>query len=385
MLSQVEESVKLRDSIRCALQSQGFVVTDGTLNLPADLDKDTVRLLHQQASEHAIVLARLALEGREERLLRWIAHGNQVDPRQIRPVLVEVKKPESEEGCLFRYLSLHWSVPVSTGYGRRLRFLVVDEYNGKVMGIIGLGDPVFSLHDRDGYIGWTFADRRERLRSVVDAFILGAIPPYSYLLCGKLVAMLATSDEVRQRFESKYQASVSLIRGRPGGTQVALLTTTSALGRSSMYNRITFDGTLLYHPAGHTRGYGEFHFANGLYSQMVQYVNSHDHPTAKKASWGKGFRNRREVVRKCLKLLGLPHQWDLHGVRREIYVVPLASNFREFLRGETGVLQNLSLPAADLVSWFEERWLLRRLERDVRYRSFDPECYRLWPNGSDRS
>lgn len=44
-------------------------------------------------------------------------------PRKICPKLVVVK-PESEHELLFRYACLHRSIPVSAGYGRRLRFLV---------------------------------------------------------------------------------------------------------------------------------------------------------------------------------------------------------------------------------------------------------------------
>ena len=48
-----------------------------------------------------------------------------------------VFRPRSFDGLLWRWLSLHWSIPVSSGYGRRLRFLVVDEgHQGKVIGLI---------------------------------------------------------------------------------------------------------------------------------------------------------------------------------------------------------------------------------------------------------
>ena len=128
-----------------------------------------------------------------------MASGTDVDPDKIRPVLIEVQ-PDSKEELLFRYATLHWSIPVSSGYGRRLRFIVVDEYNEKLIGVLGLGDPIFNLGKRDSWIGWSKDDRRERLHQIMDAFVLGAVPPYSYLLCGKLVAMLAASDQVRGRF-----------------------------------------------------------------------------------------------------------------------------------------------------------------------------------------
>ncbi|MGB9713316.1 MAG: Druantia anti-phage system protein DruA [Dissulfurimicrobium sp.] len=56
----------------------------------------------------------------EDRLIRYIANGDEVVPSAIRPKLVVVK-PESEHELLFRYACLHWGIPVSAGYGRRRR------------------------------------------------------------------------------------------------------------------------------------------------------------------------------------------------------------------------------------------------------------------------
>lgn len=76
----------------------------------------------------------------------------------------------------------------------------------------------------------------------MDAYVLGAVPPYSYLLCGKLIAMLALSNEVRKVFHKKYSGHTSLIKKAKRPPFLALLTTTSALGRSSIYNRIRING-----------------------------------------------------------------------------------------------------------------------------------------------
>jgi hypothetical protein len=48
----------------------------------------------------------------------------------------------------------------------------------------------------------------------MDAFVLGAVPPYRFLLCGKLVAMLAASDTVSDAFKRKYNGTRSVIRGK---------------------------------------------------------------------------------------------------------------------------------------------------------------------------
>ena len=299
---------------------------DGSRLLPPeDLSKDSLRQLHQTAVAHKVARSKRGLFKYQDELQQQIASGSDVDPEKIRPTLVEVQSGSKEE-LLFRYATLHWSIPVSSGYGRRLRFLVIDEHNENLIGVLGLGDPIFNLGMRDLWIGWTKEDRQERLHQVMDAFVLGAVPPYSSLLFGKLVALLAASNEVREAFHRKYSGRSSVIRGRPLSSQLVSLTTTSAMGRSSIYNRLKFRDRTMFQSVGFTQGSGEFHFANGLYAALSEFADRHCDATAKHDLWGTGFRNRREIVKKSLPKLGLSSEWLYHGVEREIFVIPLAEN-----------------------------------------------------------
>src|SRR5262249_34882531 len=149
----VPTRAELRDLIVKSLRMQGYEVRGPRPVPPANLDKDRVRQLHTDAVAHRRAYAERNLARYETRLLSNIAAGADLDPRKIRPSLVEVTRG-SEEERLFRYASQHWSIPVSSGYGRRLRFLVLDAYNDKLIGLIGLGDPVINLGVRDKWIGW---------------------------------------------------------------------------------------------------------------------------------------------------------------------------------------------------------------------------------------
>jgi len=329
------------------------------------------------AVEHRLDRSEPGLLRHEDRLLGRLATGAKIDPAQIAPRLVLVR-PESEDELLFRYASLHWSIPVSSGYGRRIRFLVVDDQNNKLIGLFGLSDPVFNLQGRDAWIGWDWERKRTSLHHVMDAFVLGAVPPYSWLLCGKLVAMMVASNEVREAFHQKYSGSQSLISEKNLDGRLALVTTTSAFGRSSIYNRLRFEDRLLFQRAGFTRGSGEFHFSNGLYGVMSEYAKRYCEPTAKKEAWGDGFRNRREIVKKCLSKVGLSTEWIYHGIQREIFVVPLARNTREFLRGERTKLSWFDQSSSTLSEFFKERWLIPRSSWDSRYKTWHPEQWRLW-------
>src|SRR5688500_1676747 len=119
-----------------SLRSQGYRIERGRVLPPEVSDKADLRRLHAAAVRHNIELARGGLERMEERLLARVANGVDVDPSLIHPRLIEVQ-PDTEDELLFRYARLHWSVPVSAGYGRRVRFLVVDQSNDKLLGLFG--------------------------------------------------------------------------------------------------------------------------------------------------------------------------------------------------------------------------------------------------------
>lgn len=374
----IVEPEELKEAIVAALKRQGFRIRKGVVSLPKNPTKDVFRKMNELAVAKKREVASKGLKRHEADLIQYIANGSEVTPHSVHPKIVLVK-PDSEYELLFRYACLHWSIPVSSGYGRRLRFLVLDESNNKLIGVLGLGDPVFALKARDTWIGWDSAAKRDNLYHVMDAYALGAVPPYSSLICGKLVAMLACSNEVRKAFRAKYSGQESLIRKEVRKPYLALLTTTSALGRSSIYNRLRIGDHAYWSSVGFTQGSGDFHFSNGVYGSMRTYVETNCDATAKHSDWGEGFRNRREVIRKCLSSLDLSADWIYHGIRREVFVAPLGRDTLRFLCGDVSRPVFYDWPAATLAEMFLKRWLIPRSERVPEYREFDREQYRLWP------
>ena len=371
------EVARLRKAIRASLRAQGFTVSKDGIHFRQRRDKRSIRRRHEHAVAKQVELAAPALSRQEDNLLRFIASGDEVDPSLIKPQLVQVEA-DSEHSRLFRYACLHWSIPISEGYGRRLRFLILDESNGKLIGLFALGDPVYSIKDRDNWIGWDADAKAERLYHVMDAYVLGAVPPYSRLLAGKLVALAISSNEVRDAFVNRYGNRRSLISGKKRKPHLALITTTSALGRSSLYNRVKFHRRLVMESVGFTSGWGEFHFSDGVYDDLSDFATKHCIPTAKANRWGSGFRNRRELVRKSLSKLGFPEDMLNHGIKRELFVAPLATNARSFLNGRAAKPLYFNRPFAKIARFWQERWLLPRTERDSSYLEFDREEWRLW-------
>lgn len=358
-----------------ALVRQGFTLSDGHIVPPDVSDKDNIRQLYAHLRQEKLQKASSWLFSVEKRVLPCFANGPEVNVERIRPRLELVTTQRQVE--IFRYASLLWSVPVSAGYGRRMRFLVFDDSNGKLIGLFALGDPVYNLRVRDQWIGWGVPEKNERLYHVMDLYVLGAVPPYSYLLGGKLVALLAASDEVRETFKHKYALHTSVIRKSLREPHLVLLTTTSALGRSSIYNRISVAGRRVFLSLGFTEGWGHFHFSNGTFEQVKAYLQKRGDPVVERYRYGGGPNWRFRVVKKCLTHLGLSHNLLHHGIRREVFVVPLAVNAREFLRGEEAEPVYYPMPRDELFRYFKQRWLLPRAERDQRYRTFDREEIRL--------
>jgi hypothetical protein len=371
------EREKLKRAIRRSLRAQGFHLEADRITFRQRKDKRSIRKRHRLAVQKRIALAAQSLAAIEAQLIEFIASGHEVNPQKIQPRLEKVE-PGTLNSKLFRYACLHWSIPISDGYGRRLRFLIFDRSNNKLIGLLGLSDPVYAIRTRDDWIGWNADAKAERLYHVMDAYVLGAVPPYSNLLGGKLIALIAGCDEVRAAFKKRYKNSVSLISRRRRKPHLVLLTTTSALGRSSIYNRVKFRDRTVFRSVGFTDGWGEFHFSDGVYDKLTAFAQKHCEPTAKQTKWGKGFRNRRELVRKALKALSFPQDMLHHGIQREVFVAPLTWNSRGFLRGSAKSPRYHQMPFSSVVRFWRKRWLLPRVERDASYKCFDKRNWLLW-------
>jgi len=313
---------------------------------------------------------------------KFIADGCEIDPESISPIFREITTEQDAQ--IFRWVKLHWSIPTSAGYGRRLRYLVFDDYNQKLIGVIGLGDPVFGMKDRDATIGWNREQRSDGLRKIMDAFVLGAVPPYSSIRGGKLIAGLIAASEIQQRFKEKYSGSKSLISNREFNGQLAAITTTSALGKSVMYDRLKMydtnkqkDGPKFIH-AGWTSGSGEFPFLNGTYNDLLKLVDRSANPhLGKNEAWGTGIRNRRTVVKNALKILGLKDNLLYHGVKREIFITNLGSNWKKYLQGESEDLEPYNLSSEEISDFILNRWIIPRSKHVEDYKNYKKEEYRI--------
>ena len=245
---------RIKRHLRKHLAALGFEKSpDDSLVLPDD-SKDTIRTLHRQQRNEKFAESKAFLASKTAPLLGKFASGSEVDPSRVKPVLQRISSG-TWESDLFRLASLTWSVPVSAGFGRRIRYLVWDKSNGKLIGIAAIGDPVYNLAVRDKLIGWNVADRAERLVNVMDAYVLGAVPPYNLLLGGKLVACLLRTKDVYKDFAGLYGHTQGIISGREKHARLLAITTSSSMGQSSAYNRLKLGETEYFRSVGCTGGW----------------------------------------------------------------------------------------------------------------------------------
>jgi len=335
-------------------------------NLSGDVRKAMIRTSHSHQRADLLEREKQALGQHVTRLLRYFADGVEVQPQLIDPVLVPVVSGE-ETALLFRVAAALWSVPVSKGYGRRIRFLVMDRANDRLIGVIALGDPVFNLRVRDDWIGWTVRRRKLRLVNVMDAYVLGAVPPYSQILGGKLICALLGAHEVSEYFAAKYAESTGIISNKKRESKLALVTVTSALGRSSLYNRVILPDLVRLHRLGVTEGWGHFHVPEALFHRMRELLELDEHPYADGHQFGDGPNWRIRVIRECLSRIGLDPNLLRHGISREVYAMPLAENWRDFLRGKSKRCITERPTVKELSRAAVERWMAPRAARRPDY------------------
>ncbi|KQU79419.1 MULTISPECIES: Druantia anti-phage system protein DruA [unclassified Rhizobacter] len=358
---------RIKRHLRKHLIDLGFTKDEsGALVLP-DASKDTVRTLHRKQREDKLAENAAFVSANLPNLQRYFASGADVRPEAIRPVL----EPVTGEGLharLFRLASLTWSVPVSAGFGRRMRYLVVDQSNGKLIGIFAIGDPVYNLGARDSHIGWSIADREQRLVNLMDAYVLGAVPPYNMLLGGKLVACLVRTREVYEDFRMRYGGKEGIISGASKNARLLAVTTSSSMGRSSIYNRLRLGDTSYFTSIGFTGGWGHFHIPDDLFDEMRVYLRSIDHGYADMHAFGEGPNWRLRTVRAALRALGFKEDVLKHGIQREVFLSATASNSLKILRGEAKrpLLSEL-LSVKDVGALAVSRWMKGRGERRPQY------------------
>lgn len=336
--------------------------------------KDSMQIKRQESLENNIEWISNNIEVARQNL----SDGVLVWKSNLEPV-IEVCETQKQLD-IFRIFRFYWSSPYSEYVGRRIKLLIRDNAlpNRPLIGIAALGSSIIHIPDRDKWIGWNKETRTKNIIYTMDAYVLGALPPYNYLLGGKLISYLIASNEVRNIYQRKYKGKITNISKRTAN-RLACIFTTSLYGKSSQYNRIKYNDNLLYIPIGRTKGYGTLHLTEETFNAMRELLSIHNILVTNR--FGDGPIWRMRVIRNAAKILGFDADFLLkHSFQREIYAVPLSHNFKKFLNGDHSKLRCCDYPLEKLVDYWKERWLsVRKTNIEVKKNvyNFSPEQFRI--------
>lgn len=360
----IPRSPSLAESIRAALQNMPRCN-------PGD-SKEQIRSMHAAAREHHLADHEKWTRNAWRLRQHFFANGADINPAAISPRIVPVVNTEQRD--LFRLARYTWSLPYSRGYGRRLRFLIVDAgHDNAVMAVLGLQSPPLDFPLRDKEITYPPGRKVEMVNQTMDIYTLGAVPPYNYLLAGKLAVYAAASREVREAYEERYSGVATEIEDRILPPHLVLLTTTSAFGRSSLYNRIRYRGREVAQRLGETTGYGNVRLnaVKEIYPQIKEFLVREGYE--ENMGFGKGGPKEawRNITR-VMQMLGIKGDNALHhGIRREAWAIPLAKNAWEYLSGNSQRPAYYQASFSSLAMRWRNRWMLPRSKR---------ECVLDWRN-----
>lgn len=328
-------------------------------------NKDHIRALHLEAKKTGPGYDPELLRGRFKRRLKYFKSGSQIDVSKIDPQLYLVDSTLWED--LFAITRGCWSMPFNKGYGRRLRFVVFDNFHESVIGVIGLQSPPADLRSRDSLFAYPKGKKLDLVNNTLDAYTVGAIPPYSFLLGGKLCAGMISTDTVRRMYWRKYMSQRSLMSDQKIKEPLVAVTTTSAFGRSSIYNRLKYGERLLAEPIGYTEGFGTIHLEH-LYSRMVNVLNANGRLTP--SGFGNGPKVRWQNITKALSSLGIPREMLQHGLRREVFLFRLVDRLEEGMAGGSFGAP-IRLEEAEFSNYWKERWAAPRAARYPEWSTID--------------
>jgi hypothetical protein len=332
--------------------------------------------MHYQARNAQLLEGQTWIQNAWRKRSHWFANGNDISPTNISPKLVPVETTEQQD--LFRLARYTWSLPYSRGYGRRLRFLIVDEGHATLIGVLGLQSAPINFPPRDREVNYPESRKVELVNQTMDAFTLGAVPPYNRLLGGKLVVCAAASKEIVDAYREKYSGTTTWLEGNTLPEHLVMVTTTSAFGRSSIYNRVAYrdaDNGIarkLAVPLGYTKGYGNFHL-HEIYQDIKKFLIQQGYEDANKG-YGRGPKPVWQNISKTLTMLGMSHKGLNHGIPRQAWGILLAENAWGYLNGHDKEPHYYNVPFQQLADWWMERWLLPRAERITDWRDWRREA-----------
>ncbi len=353
---------KLREKLIKALEEQGFSQSFD--------DKETYKKVQQKARIEQIKLHSKVLKENIKKVKRYMRDGSEIRVEDIDLELREVR-PNSLEETIYRWWNLiWWSIPYQPAYGRQMRFVLWDKTHDAPFGLICLQSPVLRMAVRDEYLDIPKEELDYWINKSMNAHRVGALPPYNDLIGGKMVALALVSNEIREAYKRKYKNYKTLLKQREIESDLLFITTTSAFGKSSIYNRLKYNDEVVAISLGYTKGYGTFHIPEAIYKEMIELLKEEGFNTDR--CYGNGPSRKLRLIRLALKTLGFSNSYTNHGIKREFYLFPLVKNLKEVIHNQESPIW-YDRPLQELFEYWKRRWGIPRASRTDKWKAFKKE------------
>ena|SRR5215216_3394239 len=382
-----QEDLQLQKKIVYTLEQQGFVFDKQLKTMrPAEESKEHYREIQRRAKLEQLQ----HLPSRRDFICRlyptvmnYCRDGSDINPENIKLKLLEVKSGTKENDLFLWWNIVWWNMPYQQAYGRQMRFMLWDTTHDAPFGLFLLQSPVLLMAVRDKWLGLKYRrnDNEDDLTYLMNTSMYaqraGALPPYNQLLGGKMVSVALTCNELREMYRKKYDGKVTKMEERVIDPNLLFITTTSAFGKSSTYDRLKINGNeIVAQSLGYTKGTGTFHIPNDIYREMTRFLVNKNVMVKKDKNgksilandYGDGPSTKMKVITQASKLLQLP-KLTTHTIKREFYLFPLVKNLMDVIHHDVQP-DWVDRPFNMLVNYWKQRWAIPRAQRMPQWRGF---------------
>jgi hypothetical protein len=248
-----------------------------------------------------------------------------------------------------------------------IKIMIKDKITEKYLGILEIGNDIYTCKSRDEFIGWSSKNKKEdvkingndkyksRIAFIVNITCCIGLQPMSYNLnIGKLLVMSIFSKEVLEYFYN--------IRGY----YYAGVSTFGLYGKSVQYDRLK---EIKY--IGETNGNGTCDIPIFLYEQIRDFVKEYYPNEYLKRSNMSSSKMR--ILQFGLTMLDFNQREVLfHGKKRGIYFGYTSSQSNDFFNGKTDTFElNHNIKSFnETIEFWKNRWSKKRFENILKESRF---------------
>lgn len=358
----------LKNEIISYYKLQGLNLNEGE---EVNNAKNVLRSIHQLKRTEELIKHKTFLADNFNLAKSFALSGGDVDVNNIELELVEIKSG-SDKAKLFLWWNLiWWSLPFERPVGRQMRFMLWDVYHDAPFGIIGLQSPMLSSSVRDSYLGITGNEKDYWINRSLYGQRIGSLPPYNDILGGKMTAMTMSCNEIRNAYEHKYLDRSTLLKNRILPNELLFMSTTGAFGKSSMYERLSYNKQNLCDFVGYTSGAGTFQLSETLYKKCLNYLSTVGYDVSR--GYGTGPSRKLKLISITMSQLGMPN-YHYHNIKRGFYLFPLVNNLHKVIH-ERQEPSYYNYPLDDLYKYWHTRWCIPRSQRCANLQNFNANDY----------